>query len=262
MQHIISKDGTRIAYVTVGDGPPVVLVGGALNDHRGRASGLPLAEHLRTRFTVYAYDRRGRGESSDTAPYSVAREIEDLAALVDAAGGAAHVYGMSSGAMLALEAAAVGVPIRTLALYEPPYMLEGEGPRVGDGYRARLAAAVAEGRPGDAVELFMTEAVQMPPQAVAHMKGSPFWPHLAAFGPSLLHDAAITANPALPAREHLAKVRARVVVFAGGASPSWFHASLRALVERLPDATYRELAGQTHDVDPALLGTELLAAFA
>lgn len=262
MQKIRSKDGTTIAYVTVGDGPPVVLVPGALNDHRGRASGLPLAEQLRAKSTVVCFDRRGRGESGDTAPWALEREIDDIAALIDRVGGRANVYGMSSGGMLALEAAMAGVPIEKLAVYEPPYIVEGTRARVASDYRARLAKAVAEGRPGDAVETFMTEAVQMPAAAVAHIKSQPFWPHLASFGPSLLHDAAIAGDGSLPAAERLARVRMPALVLDGGASPPWMRAGVHALAQALPDATHRTLDGQTHDVDPALLGAALAEFFA
>lgn len=262
MQFITSRDSTAIAFVTVGEGPPVILVPGALNDHRGRASGLPLAEHLRSRFTVVCFDRRGRGESGDTAPWSIAREVDDLAALVDHVGGAAHVYGMSSGAMLALEAAMAGVPIRKLALFEAPYVVEGTRARLSSDYQARLATSVAEGRPGDAVELFMTEAVQMPPQVVAHMKSQPFWSHLAAFGRSLLHDAAIAGDGSLPSSDRLAKLHLEILAIDGGASPDWMRTAMRTLAKALPDATHRTLDGQTHDVDPAILGPALADFFA
>lgn len=260
MQFVTSKDSTKIAFVTVGEGPPVILVPGALNDHRGRASGLPLAEHLRARHTVVCFDRRGRGESGDTAPYAIAREIEDIAALIDHVGGAAHLYGMSSGAMLALEATAAGLPVRKLALFEPPYTVG--DPRVGPDYRARLAKAVEQGRPGDAVEMFMREAVQIPAPVIAQMKGAPFWPHLASFGPSLLHDAEISGDGALPTSEHLAKVRSETLVLDGGASPDWLRSGVHTLATRLPSATYRTLAGQTHDVDPVILGAALAEFFA
>lgn len=261
MQKIQSKDGTTIAYVTVGDGPPVILVPGALNDHRGKASGLPLAQQLRG-FTVVCFDRRGRGESGDTGAWAIEREIEDIAALIERVGGAAHVYGMSSGAMLALEAAMAGLPIRKLAVYEPPYVVEGTRARVSADYQARLATAVAEGRPGDAVETFMTEAVQMPPPVVAHIKSQPFWPHLASFGPSLLHDAAIAGDGSLPAAARLASLRSEVLVLDGGASPAWMRTGVHTLATALPHATYRTLDGQTHDVDPVVLGAVLAEFFA
>lgn len=262
MEKLRSKDTTEIAFVTVGEGPPVILVPGALNDHRGRASGLPLAEHLRTRFTVVCFDRRGRGASGDTAPWALAKELDDIAALIDRVGGAACVYGMSSGAMLALEAAMAGLPIRKLALFEPPYIVDGTRTRVAEDYQVRLAQAVADGRPGDAVETFMTEAVQMPAPAVAHIKGQPFWPHLAAFGPSLLHDAAIAGDGSLPSAERLATVRIQTLVLDGGSSPGWMRTGVHTLAQALPNAAYRTLAGQTHDVDPAVLGAALADFFA
>jgi pimeloyl-ACP methyl ester carboxylesterase len=261
MQKIRSKDGTEIAFVTVGEGPPVILVPGALNDHRGRASGLPLAAHLRG-FTVVCFDRRGRGESGDTAPWSVQREIEDLAALIDVVGGTASVYGMSSGAMLALEAAITGAPIRKLALFEPPYIVEGTRERLGNDYHARLATAVAEGRPGDAVETFMREAVQLPGPMVDGIKKQPFWPHLASFGPSLLHDAAIAGDGSLPPAERLASVRVETLAMDGSASPTWMRTGVHTLAKALLNVVYRTLDGQTHDVDPAVLGAALADFFA
>jgi pimeloyl-ACP methyl ester carboxylesterase len=261
MQKLRSKDGTEIAYVTVGEGPPVILVPGALNDHRGRASGLPLASHLRG-FTVVCFDRRGRGASGDTNAWTIERELEDIAALIDIAGGAACVYGMSSGAMLALEATIAGLPVRKLAMFEPPYVVEGTRARLGSDYRARLAQAVADGRPGDAVETFMREAVQLPGPMVDGIKEQPFWPHLASFGPSLLHDAAIAGDGALPPAERLATVRVPALVVDGGASPAWMRTGVHTLATALPVATYRTLEGQTHDVDPAVLGAALAEFFA
>src|SRR5438270_2398156 len=146
MPNVVSKDGTRIAFDRHGDGQPIILVVGAFNE---RSTGTPLATFLAPHFAAYTYDRRGRGDSGDTAPYAVDREIDDLAALIAEAGGAAAVFGYSSGAMLALHAAARGLPITRLVLYDPPYMVQ---PPTGEpDHAARLADLIAGGRRGEAV---------------------------------------------------------------------------------------------------------------
>ncbi|GAB1515590.1 alpha/beta hydrolase [Actinophytocola sp. KF-1] len=222
----------------VGDGPAVVYVGGALNDRR---SAPPLPG-----FRVYAYDRRGRGDSGDTQPYAVAREVEDLAAVIDAAGGAAMVYGMSSGAVLALRAAAAGVPITRLALYEPP--LTAPDPD----YTARLATA----SPAEALELFLGTVMGMPAEALAAMRESRAWPALAVLAPTLRYDNEVMILDGLPT------TTVPTVIMTGGASPEWMHEAARRLAAHLPDATTVRLPGQTHDVDPVVLGEALRTAFA
>src|SRR5258706_12411707 len=149
MQTVISADGTAIAFTRAGSGPALVLVDGAMC-YRGMGPLTPLAERLTDHFTVYTYDRRGRGESGDTLPFAVEREIEDLEVLLAHAGGSAHAYGISSGAALVLRAAAAGVPWRRLALFEPPFV----GPK--QDYTRELAELLAAGRRGDAVARFMT----------------------------------------------------------------------------------------------------------
>src|SRR5207253_10425267 len=157
MRKVVSKDGTAIAFEQFGEGQPLVLVVGAFND---RSTGAPLAASLAPHFSVFTYDRRGRGESGDTAPYAVEREIEDLAALIAEAGGAAAVFGYSSGANLALQAAASGLPITRLALYEAPYLVDldnGQQPGARPSHAAQLSALIAAGRRGDAVEYFQEQ---------------------------------------------------------------------------------------------------------
>jgi pimeloyl-ACP methyl ester carboxylesterase len=184
---VMSKDGTRIAFDRIGEGPPVIFVGGALND-RTFPPLVELAELVAPRFTAYNYDRRGRGDSGDTSPYAVAREVEDLEALIAEAGGRASVYGLSSGAVLALEAAARGAPIDSLALFEPPLDVEGE--ETSEEETAQLAELVAAGRRGEAVEAFLSGV--LPAEVIAEMKRSPMWSAYEAMAPTLVYEGLIT----------------------------------------------------------------------
>lgn len=188
---VISKDGTAIAFDQSGQGPVVVLVGGALGD---RSASEPLAALLAPHFTVLNYDRRGRGESSDTLPYAVEREIEDLDALMKEGGGSAFVLGGSSGAVLALEAAAHGLAITKLALYEPPFIVDESRPPLPEDYVTQLNEMVASGRRGYAVAFFMTRAVGMPAEAIVPMRQTPFWPTLEAAAHTLVYDGTITGD--------------------------------------------------------------------
>ncbi len=167
MKKVISKDGTAIAFDRSGEGPPIILVVGAFND---RSTGAPLAKLLEAHFTVFTYDRRGRGESGDTAPYAVDREVEDLEALIVEAGGSASVFGYSSGATLSLKAAARGLAITKLALYEPPLIVDDRRPRPPEDLAAQLTELVSSGRRGDAVELFQTKGVGIPVEVVAQLR--------------------------------------------------------------------------------------------
>ena len=250
---VTSKDGTVLAVDRSGAGPAVVCVGGALNDRH--STGWVAAEL--TGFTAYSYDRRGRGDSGDTQPYAAEREIEDLAAVIEEAGGSAMVYGMSSGAVLALRAAAAGVPITRLALYEPPFKgaVTSAPPEPLD-YAARLNAAISAGRPGDALELFMTEVVGIP--SVAGLRQSPMWAALETLAPTLRYDNAVMADNTIPPVAH---VTIPVTVLTGGASPAWLREAGQALASALPNAEVRELPNQTHDVDPATLAEALTQTF-
>lgn len=262
MQTTTSRDRTTIAYERTGEGPALILVGGALSS---RGASAPLAAPLAPRFTVYAYDRRGRGDSGDAQPYAAAREVEDIAALIQAAGGSAFVFGHSSGAVLALEAAAAGLPIAKLALYEPPFILDVSRPPVPAGYVARIRELVDAGRRGDAVAYFMTEAVGTPADVVAQMRGAPMWPGMEALAHTLAYDGAVMGdtmrgNPLPPGRWDTATLP--TLVLDGGASPAWIRDAARTLAATLPNAEHRTLPGQTHGADPAVLAPVLAAFFA
>jgi pimeloyl-ACP methyl ester carboxylesterase len=164
---VTSRDGTTIAFDRTRSGPPIVLVGGAIQHRAIDPRTAELADRLAQGFTVVHYDRRGRGDSGDTMPYAVEREVEDIEALIEEAGGSASLFGMSSGAVLTLEAAAHGLPIPRLALYEPPFVVDDTRPPVPEDYVDQLARMVAEGRRGDAVAFFLTAGVGMPAETVA-----------------------------------------------------------------------------------------------
>jgi pimeloyl-ACP methyl ester carboxylesterase len=212
-----------------------------------------LAERLTDHFTVYTYDRRGRGASGDTQPFAVEREIEDLDALVAHAGGAAFAYAISSGAALVLRTAAAGVPWRRLALFEAPFT----GPK--EDYSRRLAGLLAAGRRGDAVQLFMT-TVGMPAQAIAGMRGGPAWPMFEAIAPTLAYDDAALGDGSVP-RDEAALVKVPTIVLDGGASPATLRDATTALAEAIPQAERRTLEGQTHDVSPDALAPVLIEFF-
>ncbi|SCL39823.1 Lysophospholipase, alpha-beta hydrolase superfamily [Micromonospora pallida] len=247
-----SADGTTIAYEPAGEGPPIILVGGAFND---RTTARPLAAALAPHFTAYAYDRRGRGDSGDTLPYAVDREVDDLAALIEAAGGTAYVYGLSSGAILAARAAARGLPIIGLALFEPPFSVDGHA-----GTRPALAPALAElvaaDRRKEAVTLFMTTAVGLPDDAVTSLWHDPSWPFLEAAAHTLVYDTTITGDGALP-RDELAAITTPTVVVDSTASPDWLRQATQHTAEAVPGARRVSLAGGFHEASPADLAVEL-----
>lgn len=257
METVTSADGTSIAYQRSGEGPPLILVGGAMSD---RASAASLAELLSSSCTVLTYDRRGRGDSGDTAPYAPEREIGDLAALIEAVGGAASVYGHSSGAVLSLEAAAHGLPITKLGLYEPPFMVDDSRPPVPDDFVATLDELAAAGRRGDAVAYFMTTGVGLPSEMVEEGRREPMWPALERLAHTLAYDGLIMGDTMrgrpLPA-ERWSSVTIPVLVLDGGASPEWQREAAQALAEVLPNAEHRTLEGQTHGADPTILAPVL-----
>jgi pimeloyl-ACP methyl ester carboxylesterase len=261
VQKVASKDGTTIAFDKTGQGPSIILVSGALGDRSAATSLTPL---LLSHFTVFAYDRRGRGDSGDKAPYAVEREVEDIDALITEAGGSAFVYGHSSGAVLALEAAARGLAIARLALYEPPFIVDDNHPLLPKDYVARLDTLVAVGRRGDAVEFFMKAAVGVPDEVIAQMRQSPMWAGLEKMAHTLAYDGTIMddnmAGKPLRAKQW-ASVAIPTLVIDGGASEAWARNAVQALADALPNAQRRTLAGQMHNVDPAVLAPILVEFF-
>jgi pimeloyl-ACP methyl ester carboxylesterase len=259
MATVESRDGTQIAFQGSGQGPALVLVDGALC-YRGSSPNTPLAEALAEHFTVYTYDRRGRGESGDTAPYAVEREIEDLEAIIEAAGGSAAVYGISSGAALALEAARSGLPIERLALYEAPFIVDDSRPAVPADIVPQLERLLAADRRGDAVRLFMRQ-VGVPGIVVALMRFLPAWSKLTAVAHTLPYDMTVvsgyqTGEP-LPAQRWQALLTPTAVI-SGGKSPAWMRNAMEALAQTLPNAEHRSLEGQTHLVKTKALAPVLV----
>jgi pimeloyl-ACP methyl ester carboxylesterase len=249
MSTVRSADGTPIAYTGAGQGPPLILVDGALCS-RSFGPMPKLAGQLTPHFTVYTYDRRGRGASGDTGPYSPDREFEDLEALVALAGDPVYLHGTSSGAALALEAAKHIRSITKLAVYEPPFIVDGTRTPMPDDYLPRLKQLVAEDRPGEAVRMFM-RFVGAPAIFTALMPITPVWGKLKAAAPTLPYDITILhdhqrGTPFTPGE--WADVKAPTLVAAGGKSPDWMTNGTRALAGALPDATYRTLPGQNHMV--------------
>lgn len=257
MHTLTSKDGTSIAYDLLGAGPPVILVCGGSVDRQSNAG---LADVLAQNFTVYNYDRRGRGDSGDTAPYAVEREIEDIDALVAQAGGSSFLYGTSSGAALALEAArSLGSKITGLALWEPPYIMDPSRRPPPDTARI-YTELVAEGRRGDAAEYFMAKVVGLPPEFVAQARQAPWWAQQEAIAHTLAYDATVMGDYSLPAGR-AAEVTTPAIVIAGSASFPFMLETAQALASAMPNAQARTLDGQSHDVAPAAIAPVLVEFF-
>jgi pimeloyl-ACP methyl ester carboxylesterase len=259
---VTSKDGTRIAFDRSGDGPSLVLVGGALAD---RSAAAQLSAQLAPHLTVIAYDRRGRGDSGDTAPYAVEREVEDIDALIVAAGGQAFVLGHSSGAVLALESARTFPDrIGKLALYEPPFIVDASRSLLPEDYVNHLEDLVSAARRGDAVEFFLTIAVGVPTEVVAGMRQEPFWSSMEAVAHTLSYDGTVMADTmgGSPAPlERWSSIAVPTLVMDGGASPDWQRHAVRALVDVIPGARQRTLEGQDHGPDSEVLAPVLVEFF-
>lgn len=263
MNMVTSKDGTRIAFDQSGNGSPLILVGGmfeqrAMDSETAQLASLPfLGEH----FTVFHYDRRGRGGSTDTLPYAVAREVEDIETLIDEAGGSAFVFGISSGAALAFEAAlALGGKVRKLAMYEAPYNDDGAARQAWRKFRKQVAETLAEGRRGDAVGLFMM-LLGMPSEQLEGMRQYPMWPMWEAVAPTIAYDAAVVGDDASVPTEKAARLSIPALVMDGGASYPFMHVSALALAKAMPCGQQRTLEGQTHEVAAEALAPVLVEFF-
>jgi pimeloyl-ACP methyl ester carboxylesterase len=261
MATVTSNDSTQIGYDSVGSGPPLILVAGA-TQYRAMDQTTPELARLVAEggHAVFNYDRRGRGESGDTLPYAVEREIEDIEALVAAAGGEASLFGMSSGAVLAAEAAARGVAVTKLVMYEPPMLLDDSGPEPDLSYVERIEGLARDGD-GDAMAYFMSSVVDMPAEQVEGFRQSPAWAGFAAVEHTLAYDGRIMepfgrGEPIPPGR--WAAALAPALAIAGGDSPEWMQNAARAAAEALPNGEARILPGQTHQFDPKVLAPELL----
>lgn len=256
MTSVTSADGTRIAVESTGTGPPLVFVVGAFCE---RDTTRELAGLLSDRFTVSAYDRRGRGDSGNTLPYAVEREYEDLAAVCAYAGGSPGVYGHSSGAILVARAVIEGLPVSRLALYDPPWSETSDGD--GNATRSRdIEAAVADGRPGDAAAIFLAVA-GMPAGALAGMRQSPDWGHFERLAPTLPYDLAQTGDLGVPV-EGLAGIDVPVLLLNGSDSPPFFATVAGRAAAAIPGSAYRVVEGQGHGVEHAAIAPVLAGFFA
>lgn len=263
MQTVTSKDGTEIAYDRSGEGQPVILVAGALGD-RSHPIMAQLAERLAPHFTVFNYDRRGKGDSGDTPPYAVEREIEDIEALIGEAGGSAFLYGLSSGAVLALEAAnKLPTKVKKLALYEPPFIVDDSRPPMPGNYVQQVNEMVAGGRRGDAVALFM-KVVGVPEEWIPQMREMPMWPGMEKVAHTLAYDGTIMGDnqsgKPLPPNQW-ASATSPTLVIVGGESEPFFQNGTQALVDVLPNAQRRTLEGQGHEVSAEALAPMLIEFF-
>jgi pimeloyl-ACP methyl ester carboxylesterase len=262
MKTLQSKDGTTIAFDKRGEGPALILVDGAMST-RASGSKPELARLLAQHFTVYSYDRRGRGASGDTTPYAVEREIEDIDALIDEAGGSAFVYGHSSGGCLALEAAVkLGDKVKKLAMYEAPYNDDPAAQKAWGEYIKNLTEALASGRRGDAVALFMAY-VGIPAAQIEGMRRAPFWAGMEAIAPTLAYDhsAIMGKNGSIPT-ERAARVHVPTLVMNGGNGAPFMLETAKTLGKAIPGAKMRTIDGQTHDVHPSALAPVLVEFFA
>lgn len=250
LPHVTSQDGTQIYYEVSGEGPPLVLVWGALGALDSPFTKA-MREELSKSFAVHDYDRRGRGRSGDTPPFSVQKEIDDLRAVCEAAGGSPFVWATSSGAALALEAAAAGVPMRMLAAHEPPYMVGEHTAAFDKGYERKVTQLVNEGKRTEAVSLFM-RTVGMPAPLVWAMRLMPFWKKAEAVAHTLPYDAAAMSGFTPPA-QRLGQIRVPVVVLVGTSTAASLKAGAAEVARLVPNARKVEIPKQNHGVKPAAL---------
>ena len=259
---IASTDGTTIAFERTGRGPSVLLIGGALSD---RSAAGELVEQLSPSLSTIAYDRRGRGESGDTPPHAVEREVEDAGTLIDAVGGSSFVFGHSSGGVLALELARTRPgAVTKLALYEPPFIVDDTRPPLPNDYVEHLDELVAAGRRGDAVAYFLTNGPGVPEEQVEGMRGQPFWGGMESVAHTIAYDGRImgeTMDGSPGPLRRWASVTTPTLLMDGGASPPWQRHGVLALAEVLPNVEHRTLEGQIHGPDPTVLAPVILEFF-
>jgi pimeloyl-ACP methyl ester carboxylesterase len=264
MPTVTSKDGTKIAFDKVGAGPAVILVNGATSYRALDPTLAQLADLLGQHFTVYNYDRRGRGDSGDTKPFIKEREIEDIHALTGDAGGETMLFGISSGGAIALETAAATPGVTKVVVYEVPFIVDGSREPLQD-YAGHTSQLVADGKLDELVEYFITQVAGMPAEFVGGMQQDQgMWGGMKAIAPTIPYDATFEGEfmkgKPLPA-DHWAKVTMPVLVADGGASPAWLHHAAEALAKVLPHASRQTLEGQTHMVDPKVLAPVLIEFF-
>lgn len=252
MPFVTSADGTQIGYSVIGNGPALVLVDGAMCS-RDMGPATPLAEQLKDSFTVYTYDRRGRGESGDTKPYATQRELEDLAAIIAAAGGSVKLYGISSGAALALEAANTLPGITAMVVYEAPFFTDTTRKPVPTDYVEHMNALVANGDGGGAAKYFMQKGVNVPRFAIAMMQVTGMFRKMAPVGLTLPYDTAFVAPywtyKPIPANRW-PNATMPVLAVGGSKSDTWMQNAQKDIAAKLPNAQHRTLVGQNHMVKP------------
>jgi len=259
MDFVTSKDGTSIAYNRSGSGQAIILVDGAFCS-KDFGPMVKLAPLLSADFTVYAYDRRARGDSGDTLPYAVEREIEDLAALIETAGGTAGLFGISSGAVLALQAAASGLPVRALAIYDPPFNIDNKRKEPPADYITKLRKMIREGKQASAVKYYLTKVIGIPVIVAFLLRLTPYWSKMKTNADSLPYDAEIMGDSALPAKK-IEAIMAPSISIAGGKSQKMLRDAAHAVGDELKNGRYRVLKGQNHNVSEKVLAPVLIEFF-
>ena len=257
---VTSKDGTVIAYEQTGSGPALILVSAALADRDGAR---PLTRRLLSSFTVINYDRRGRGKSGNIEPYAVEREVEDLVALVDSTDGPVFLFGSSSGAVLALDAATrLGPKVTKLFLYEPPFIVDGSRPPIPDSLIQDIRMALSANNRDEAVALFFGKGMGIPAPGITFMRWMlPAWSDMTRIAHTVPYDLALLegtqSGQPLPA-DRWSQVTAPTLAAVGSKGEPFFHSGAKALTGRLPAAQYRPLEGLDHAA--VLMAPQELAA--